>query len=317
MIPTGWNPGRHPLPDGSTETEAQAATRLFKEYPNTKTVRKFFDGPLGSATDGALGVVPPGVRVAVSWVYSATMPNVIPFVDHLLYTRGVAGVDLCVSHEPEKKITPDQLLKANQALNDQTSGHPARGSGVLRLAACMTVQRARIWAPADLDRFATQSLAEVIDVLAWDWYPSSDKVSAITHYEAPEEAFELIAGHSAHLGLPWAIWEFNHARIIKANGFPVDLDMDGEMCAAWMGDMHAYATDNGCVSWHQFHKGGGDLTYPGLERMPEYEALNEMMTGFQPDPSHPQYRAGYEMGVSAGTKRAYDTVIEFAQVQRG
>lgn len=317
MIPTGWNPGRHPLPDGSTENEAQATTRLLKEYPNTTAVRKFFDGPLGSPTDGALGVVGPGIRVAVSWAYSATMPDVRPFVNHLLYTRRVAGVDLCVSHEPEKKITPEQLLKANQSLDAQTSTHPARADGTLRIAACMTVQRARVWEPADLGRFATRQLASVIDLLAWDWYPSYDKVSNIEDYEDAASAYDLLIGYSQDLDVPWAIWESNHARITKANGFPIDLDLDGQMCAEWMQDIHLYAQDNGCVSWHQFHKGGGDLTYPGLERTPEYHALNEMMSHFQLDPSHPQYKAGYEMGVSAGSKRAYDTVIEFAKIQRG
>lgn len=305
QIPTGWNPGKHP-----GETEVDAATRLVKEYPGTTAIRKFFDGALGPANEGALSVAKAGMRVIVSWLYSATMPNVVPFVDTLL-AQGI-DVDLCVAHEPEKKITPEQLLSANRIIEGQLRNHPQRSR--IRIAACVTVQRARIYQPSDLERFFTSSLAEVIDVLAWDWYPSINYKGQIAEYEHPDTALELCSGYSASLGLPWAIYEINHERILESNGFAVDLDPDGTKCAQWMRQMYDRAILDGATVWTWFHKGGGDLTMPGtnlatgepLRRDPEADALRQMIAGFQPDPNDPQYQAGYEAGWKQGNTQGYE-----------
>lgn len=312
MIPTGWNPGRH-----GSESELAAAQRLMQEYPDTTAIRKFFDGPLGAPDEGALGVAPVGSRVVVSWVHSATMPQVGSFVTALLQ-RGLM-VDLCVAHEPEKKITPQQLLDANRALDSQIPHTlDARRTGQVRLAACMTVQRARVYNPADLRRFVTPDLAEVIDVLAWDWYPSYAPKGEIDHYESPAEAFDLVESFSTEMELPWAVYEFNHSRILEANGFAVNLDTTGQQCADWMGDAYNWAVENGCTTWCHFHKGGGSLTDPAAPRHPEYAALKDMMrSSFEPDPNHPQYLAGYQVGVDSGKVRAYDAMQDWLDNQRG
>jgi len=305
-LPTGWSPGRN-----EGESEAEAAARLLVEYPGTTGVRKFFGTSTINSGAGALGVLPnhAGMRVSISFEQLTVPVNLRGEVIELVQ-RGFE-VDVIGYHEFEKKVTPTQLLSVYRQLDTMfPRSDPLRAAGTVQLVVVATVQRARVYAPDDLRRFITPDLAQLVDIIGWDWYPSYAKKSDIDHYEDPAEAFALMLSFGDEVGVPaWGLYEENHERITEANGFAVNLDPSGVMCADWMLRSYRWAVQNRCVRWLHFHTSGGRLTAPGNVRAPEYNALLEMiaMSGPVtepvpgPDPVHPQYVYGYDAGLAVGT----------------
>lgn len=301
LLPTGWSPGRN-----EGESEAEACARLLGEYPGTTGVRKFFGTSTINSTAGALGALPngSGIRVALSFEQLTVSSNLRQEVSELV-ARGF-GVDVIGYHEFEKKVTPEQLLSVYRQLDAVfPQGDPLRVGETVQIVVVATVQRARVYQPGDLRRFITPELAKLVDRIGWDWYPSYAEKKFIDHYEEPAEAFALMVDFAAEMSVPrWGIYEFNHERVLEANGFAVDLDPSGQLCAEWMVQAYDFASLNGCDRWYHFHTSGGRLTAPGNVRAPEYDALLSMIARSGPpvaseevpDPTHPQYAFGYDRG---------------------
>ncbi|WP_319460096.1 hypothetical protein [Micromonospora sp. RTP1Z1] len=270
MTRIGWCPGGRTVAD------------MLARYPLTSAVRIFFgpgDGlPASAWTDPrqALAQVPAGADVIAS--HKDQGVDAAAFVTAWEATGRTGQLILVPHHEPEQQEggdpPPAQFRASWTRTREQVGDHPARRDGRLQLAVCYTLQwirgggNWRTWWP--------EHEADAVDLVLFDWYqyePGAPNPFRPRSYEDPASAIAPMTAIAAAVGKDWGIAEIDHLRITRENGFAVDLDPTGEMCAAWYRRMFAAAKAAGCQLWCHFHRGHGDLT----SRLPEQLALRELI----------------------------------------
>lgn len=277
-MPTGWSPG------------SRAIGEMAQLYPHSTAARVYFrpgEGlPASAWTDPtrvgrqALVDLPAGCTVIVSFKDQGV--DRLAFVEAWQKYRPDVALDLITHHEPEQQDggdpTPVQYRASWTRTREQVGDHPARAAGRLRLATCWTLQWIRrggdwrIWWP--------DHEAHAVDLLYFDWYPyvgSEPDPWKPRFYEDPVSALAVPAGIAAQLGKPWGLAEVDHPRILKVNGFSVDLDPDGALCAPWYRAMHAAAKAAGCRAWAHFHANSGAAVGDLTARPAEQQALRDLI----------------------------------------
>ncbi|MCZ7440805.1 hypothetical protein O7598_31075 [Micromonospora sp. WMMC241] len=259
-------------------------------YQDTTAVRVFFapgEGlPASAWTDitrtgrQRLSALPFGCRLVVS--FKDAQVDRRPFVEAWLKYRPDVTVDLITHHEPEQQTggdpTPAQYRASWTLTRQQLADHPARAEGRLRLATCWTLQWIRkggtwaLWWP--------EHEADAVDLLLFDWYPfmaGEPNPWKPRVYEDPAAAMRVPIDIAAQIGRVWGIAEIDHPRILRANGFSVDLDPTGSLAAAWYRQAHSVARDAGCQVWAHFHADEGAAVGDLTKRPAEQAVLRDLI----------------------------------------
>ncbi|MFI6332908.1 hypothetical protein ACIBBG_31955 [Micromonospora chersina] len=267
---TGWSLG--------TRTMAE----MLDRYPLTGAVRDFF-GPGAGLPPAAwtnawarLCQAPRDADLLVS--HKDVGVDAAAFVDAWRATGRTGRLILIPHHEPEQgeggDPTRDQFRASWTRTREQVGDHPARLAGDLQLAVCYTLQWIR--RGGDWRTWWPEHEADAVDLVLGDWYPYTPGAANPYRppaYEDPVAALQVMVDLAAATGKHWGIAEINHSRILRANGYPVDLDPTGELCAAWYRQMHATAKRLGARVWCHYNRGDGDLT----DRAPEQLALRDLI----------------------------------------
>ncbi|MET9303191.1 hypothetical protein ABZX66_28110 [Micromonospora aurantiaca] len=278
-LPTGWSPG------------SRSIAEMGKLYLGTSAVRVFFapgEGLPASAWTDATRVgrqrlvdLPAGCTVVVS--FKDQHVDRLAFVQAWLKYRPDVDLWLITHHEPEQQEggdpTPTQYRASWTRTREQVGDHPARAEGRLQLAVCWTLQWIRrggdwrIWWP--------DHEADAVDLVLGDWYPYTPGAANPYRppaYEDPAAALKVMVDLAAATGKDWGIAEADHPRILRANGYTVDLDPTGELCATWYRQMHATARRLGCRLWCHFHNDMGAALGDLTKRPAEQAALRDLIT---------------------------------------
>lgn len=290
MMPTGWNPGSRTIDE------------MGKLYPKTSAARVFFregEGlPPTAWTDPTrvgrqrLVDLPQGCTVIVS--FKDQLVDRAAFVAAWQAARPDVRLVLITHHEPEQQEGGDPTRAEYRAswtrTREQVGNHPARAAGRLILATCWTLQWIRrggdwrIWWP--------DHEAAAVDLVLFDWYPytpGAPNPYKPTAYEDPAAALKVPIDIARQLGKAWGLGEIDHPRILKVNGFAIDLDPDGALCAPWYRNMHATAKAAGAKVWAHFHANMGaavgDLTTRPAEQAVFRELIVQEATVTQPEPT--------------------------------
>lgn len=270
MMPTGWSLGDRTVTD------------MLGLYPKSQAVRVFYAPGKGlpasawSDPRSPLAQLPPGATAVVS--HKDTDVDALAFVEAWQTHRPDVDLILIAHHEPEQQEGGDptraQFRASWTRQREQVGGHSARAEGRLRLAVCWTLQWIR--AGGDWRQWWPEHEADAVDLVLFDWYqylPGAKNPYRPHVYEDPAAAIAPMTAIAAEVGKPWGVAEVDHLRITVANGCPVDLDPDGELCADWYRRMYAAAREAGCQVWCHYHARHGDLT----GRLPEQQALRELI----------------------------------------
>lgn len=278
-MPTGWCPGD------------RAITQMRDLYPGSTAVRVYFAAgeglPASAWTDPArvgrqrLVDLPENCTAIVS--FKDQMADRAAFVQAWLKYRPDVDVDLITHHEPEQQEGGDPTREQYRAswtrTREQVGDHPARAEGRLQLAVCWTLQWIRrggdwrIWWP--------EHEADAVDLLLFDWYPfmaGEPDPWKPRVYEDPAGALKVPVDIAGQLGRDWGLAEVDHPRILRANGFSVDLDPGGTLAAAWYRATHTAAREAGCRVWAHFHRDMGAARGDLTKRPAEQAVLRQLIT---------------------------------------
>ncbi|MFI2650213.1 hypothetical protein [Micromonospora fulviviridis] len=256
---------------------------MTTSYPYTSAVRIFYgpgDGlPAGDWTNAwaKLCQAPATADVLVS--HKDVDVDAAAFVAAWQATGRTGRLILIPHHEPEQGKGGDPTREAFRAswtrTRQQVGDHPARQAGDLWLAVCYTLQWVR--RGGDWRQWWPEHEASAVDLVLGDWYqydPTAPNPWRPPAYEDPARALQVMVDLAAATGKDWGIAEIDHTRILRPNGYALDLDPTGEQCAAWYRRMHATAKQLGCRVWCHFHRDHGDLL---AGRAPEQLALRDLI----------------------------------------
>ncbi|MEU7170297.1 hypothetical protein ABZ949_02250 [Micromonospora tulbaghiae] len=259
-------------------------------YPGTSAVRVFFgvgDGlPASAWTDKnrtgrqRLTDLPAGCHLIVS--FKDQNVDRLAFVQAWQQHRPDVTVDLITHHEPEQQEggdpTPEQYRASWTRTREQLADHPARAEGRLRLATCWTLQWIR--RGGDWRTWWPGHEADAVDLLLFDWYPfmaGEPNPWKPRVYEDPASALKTPIDIARQLGRDWGIAEVDHPRILRANGFTVDLDPDGTLAAIWYRATYAAARETGCRVWVHFHADAGAAVGDLTKRPAEQQVFRQLI----------------------------------------
>ncbi|MEU0081356.1 N-acetylmuramoyl-L-alanine amidase [Micromonospora tulbaghiae] len=270
MLPIGWSLG------------GRTVAAMLGLYPQSSAGRVFYEPGKGlpasawSDPRSPLAQLPPGATAVVS--HKDLGVDALAFVTAWLTHRPDVDLILIAHHEPEQgkggDPSPAQFRSSWTRQREQVGDHPARAEGRLRLAVCYTLQWIR--AGGDWRLWYPEHEADAVDRVLFDSYqfePGAPNPYRPRSYEDPESALAPMLEIAKATGKAWGIAEIDHLRITKENGFAVDLDPSGELCADWYRRMYAAARAAGCQLWCHYHARHGDLT----ERLPEQRALRDLI----------------------------------------
>ncbi|MFI6333184.1 hypothetical protein ACIBBG_33530 [Micromonospora chersina] len=279
MMPTGWSCG------------SRSIDEMSRLYPGSSAARVFFgpgEGLPASAWSDPTRVgrqrltdLPANCTAIVS--FKDQTADRAAFVAAWLKYRPDVDLDLITHHEPEQQErgdpTPAQYRTSWTRTREQVGDHPARAEGRLRLATCWTLQWIR--RGGDWRTWWPDHEADAVDLLLFDWYPflpGEPNPFKPRVYEDAASALKVPVGIARQLGKAWGFAEFDHPRILRANGFTVDLDPEGELAASWYRRMHAAAKTAGCQVWAHFHANAGAAVGDLTKRPAEQQALRDLIT---------------------------------------